>query len=151
MSPLLARLFEKWKAGGAAPRPPVAADTIAAFETRYRVRLPADFREYLAVCDGMTDGEMDGDLFSFWGLARIRPIPEELSEDMYREYRMFTRAQCFFCFADWSLDGDIFAIELHADPATPNRLTALGPRYLPWSSFSEFVAAYLDDPQVLLG
>jgi hypothetical protein len=150
MKPLLDRLFDKWKAGEVAPRPRADPQAILAFETRYNLRLPTDFREYLTTCDGMNDGEMDDDLFSFWELSRIRPVPDELAEDIYREYREFPGASSFFCFADWSINADVFSIELHADPAWPNRIAALGPRYLSLSSFSEFVEVYLSDFRALL-
>src|SRR6266852_3095752 len=129
MKPMVDRLLDKWTAGGVSPRPPVEPQAVIAFERRYDVHLPTDFREYLAVCDGMNEGEMDEDLFSFWDLSRIRPIPDELPEPTYREYRQFPGASNFCCFVDWSIDADIFSIELHADPAEPNRIIALGPRY----------------------
>jgi len=133
------------------PRGPVGPLALAAFETRYDVCLPADFREYLAVCGGMGADEVDEDLFHFWEVSRIRPLPDELADAEYRAYRDFPGAARFFCFVDWSLDADIFAIELHADPVEPNRIAGLGPRFLPLSGFAEFVETYLRDYRGLLG
>jgi hypothetical protein len=151
MTRLLQRMLDKWTADGLTPRPPAQAQTVIAFEKRYNVRLPADFREYFSVCDGMDDGVMDEDLFSFWELSRIRPIPEELPEPEYREYREFPGASRFFCFADWSINGEVFTIELHSDPSSANRIFALGPRPLGIVGFGNFVEAYLTDCRALLG
>ncbi len=151
MKPLLDRLLEKWKAGGVSPRPPLHPQAVGAFEDHFGVRLPPDFREYLAVCDGMSNGEMDDDLFSFWELSRIQPLPAYLPGPTYHEYRAFPGASAFFCFVDWSIEADVFSIELHADPAEPNRIIALGPRYLSLSSFSGFIEAYLTDWRGLVG
>ncbi len=145
----LQRMREKLKSDGVAPRPPVQPQALAAFEEHYKVRLPADFRAYFSVCDGMDDGVMDEDMFSFWDLSRLRPIQEELpNEPAYRE---FPGANRFLCFADWSISADIFAIELHSDPTSANRVFALGPRPLGISSFSDFVDAYLRECRALLG
>ena len=97
MNPLQ-RLLTKWASEEVTPRPPVDPSAVASFEERYGVRLPEDFREYLSVCDGMNPGEMDSDLFSFWALSRIRPVPDELPEPEYRAYREFPGAASFFCF-----------------------------------------------------
>jgi len=149
MNALLQSLFDKWKRDGAAYRPPVEPRVIAAFEDRYQVRLPADFREYLAFCDGMDDHVSDEDYFSFWSLSRIRPIPEELPAS-YGKYRDFAGASRFFCFVDWSIRAEVFALELHNDLAVVNRVFALGPRPLSVIGFGGFVEAYLEDYGALL-
>jgi hypothetical protein len=55
------------------------------------------------------------------------------------------------CFVDHSINADIFCIELHADPAEPNRIAGPGPRYLSLSAFSEFIEVCLRDYGALLG
>jgi hypothetical protein len=150
MTTLFQRLFDKWKTDGVAIRPPREPRMIVAFEERYHVRLSADFREYLAWCDGMDAHETDEDFFSFWSLSRIRPIPEELPEPCYWQYREFPGASRFFCFMDWSIHADVFALELHNDLTSANRVFALGPRPLAVVGFSGFVEAYLRDWRALL-
>jgi hypothetical protein len=150
MKRLLGRVLDKWAAAGVPPCGPVAPAELAAFERRYEVYLPADFREYLGVCGGMGADEVDEDLFHFWEFSRIRPLPEELPDAKYRELRDFPGAARFFCFVDWSLDADIFAIELHAEPSEPNRIAGLGPRFLDVSGFAGFVETYLKDYRGLL-
>lgn len=141
----LSRLLSHWRSAGVKLRPPASLQEIEAFERRAGVRLPNDMRDYLLLADGMEEFDMDADLFSFWQLSRIVPISVLLPEPHYEAYRNVPDAHHCFCFADWSINADVYSIHLSSDASKPIRFSGLGPRYLPFTSFTEFVEAYFKD------
>ena len=121
------------------------------FEARYHVRLPLDMRQYLSIAAGMPDGETEGDLaFSFWPLRRIKPVQEIVHGEVYEPIRNHPDAGLYFCFADYLIDSDIFAIRLFPGQSSPNHVVAVCSDYkMVAPSFADFVRKYLTDPDNL--
>src|SRR5262245_33675822 len=105
MDDLIRRLVRKWHAEGAIIRPPASQSALARFERQHRVALPPDFRAYLLICDGMEEGELDEDLFSFWSIERIKPITADpitadpISAREQAAFEAWTSGGNFFWFA----------------------------------------------------
>lgn len=145
------RLKTKWQSLGLSIRPGATEAALAEFERRYGVRLPSDMRIYLGTVDGM-DGQMDDSLNSFWELARIRPIPEELPEPHYEGYRNVPGASSYFCFCDHSISALVWAIRLGNAPTDKNPVVVVTHDEHPVvaRSFTEFSEKSLDDPMSLM-
>src|SRR5437016_6187410 len=78
---------------------------IAAFERRYRVRLPAALRSFYQLMDGMSPGCWDDELNSFWPLSEVGPVPEKVAgfrgtPDYGDIEQALPEAASWFAFAD---------------------------------------------------
>lgn len=144
---IVQEMTRRWAQQGAAARPGVSADTLAAFERRYSVTLPEEFREYLRLANGTES--CDSELISFAPIEAIRPVAEtwgiaDTGQDHYRG--------CF-TFSDCAIHCWDFAIQLdHAGPhaGAVFRIEDARRRSEPIaSSFGEWVAIYLQDPDKL--
>ena len=120
---------------------------VSQFESSYQVRLPRDMRDYLLQLDGTGThwpGDQDAKGFSFWQLAQIRPVNEELgahgmpaAEDL----------KDYFVFADFGTWLWAYAIRLDDGRSTSNRVVLIGndkPIHIA-DSFEEFVELYVHD------
>ncbi len=85
---------------------------IQSFESKYRVRLPGDLREYLLTIDGMED-ELDAGINRFWPLAMIKPVHEELSDINPDRWAY---PGCFL-FVDHLILSLAWAVELRNEPS----------------------------------
>lgn len=65
------RLRLHWGVEGAV-REGASQTALTALEQELRIVLPADFRDYLAVVEGMESGKWVGNEIEFWPIARIR-------------------------------------------------------------------------------
>ena len=146
---LFAKLAAAWAAEGHEHARPATDDDIAAFESRYAVRLPSDLRTYFATVNGGAlghDGSMDHEMISFWRLDQVRS-QLELNEGKGGRDDLFG-------FAEWSIDCHTYEIQLHGDPGleTPIVIDYGSELQKVAGSFSEFIAAYLRcDDAVLYG
>ena len=133
-------------------RPPASEEQISLFESKYGVTLPKDMREYFGAIDGMEMNTSEGELMvSFWQLSRVRPIPEEYSDPSHRasdHYMRVPNPECYFCFADYMIESEVYAIRLSADPSVKNTVIAYEGTEKA-ESFSDFVRKYLEDPKQL--
>lgn len=68
---VLGDLVARWRSSGLSGGPPLADRAVEAFERRFRLRLPPEFRRYLLSVNGMADGEMDAALIHFWTLDEM--------------------------------------------------------------------------------
>lgn len=145
MPTLWQRLSVMWRDAGLMIRPAVDSMAIRQFESKYRVTLPADIREYFSTVDGMED-DLDPGSNRFWPLAIVKPVSEELTEhhaDRWAYPDCFVFADhCIWCFA-WAVrlgterldvSGPVFQV---TGGGEPGRLIA--------HSFTEFVEMYLKD------
>jgi SMI1 / KNR4 family (SUKH-1) len=153
---LIDKLKAQWSLRGIKTRHGVSLETIEAFESRYRVRLPDDLREYFIGVDGMEPGEMDADMFAFLPLAAVKSVPEELADfagvpDYTETVRILPDPQHWFVIVDYLVRSAVFAIRLSDDPgSTPVVWIGDGRRHrLVAPSFSTFLEAYLADPDDL--
>jgi hypothetical protein len=149
-APQIGAMLRKWEHDGVRRRPPVDQEAIATFEQLQGVVLPLDFAEYLLTVDGMGDEDIDSDMFCFWQLSRIQSLPDLLPEPHYETYRNFGGAESFFCFADWSILGELFFIRLSQNLTTEATFISLGPRSLSCRTFTEFIESYLKNFTSLL-
>jgi hypothetical protein len=147
------RLSRHWGQETIPPRPGAAPEAVKAFEVTHKITLPADMREYLLQLDGTGShwpNDQDPKGFSFWPLARIRPVAEELAE---RRMTELPKLDQYFVFADYLGWSWAYAILLAADQSIGNRVALIG-NEVPLevaSSFSEFVDLYLKDSPRLYG
>src|SRR5690349_8469684 len=100
---------------GYGPRPGAAETEIAAFESRYSVRLPDDLREYFLQVIGTA--EYPDDLLTiFRPLGDVTPISESLAQGHMARY---------FVIADQMISAPDFAIALGA-PYPPHVVRSWG-------------------------
>ncbi|HMG18580.1 MAG TPA: SMI1/KNR4 family protein [Gemmatimonadales bacterium] len=144
---ILRDLTDAWTVMGFARARPADEPQINEFETKYHVRLPPDFRAYVASLNGGEsgrDGPMDSSQIAFWRLDQIEPLVKESSDG----------PPVLFVFADFLIDSHAYAIQLSDDPNTPT------PVFIDWGertekvadSFSSFIHSYLsNDRHVLFG
>lgn len=127
------------------------------FEAHYRVRLPADVRDYFRAVDGMAEGCEDKALFGFLPLAAIKSVPEELARmDGIPDYSgiiqtLDAAARCFV-FAEFLVWSHVYALRLSADPSAETPVIRIsGGRYAVMShSFTDFAEAYLANADAVL-
>src|SRR5579864_7311401 len=80
LNDVIKRLIRHWSGMGINVRPGASPAQIESFEARYRVVLPPDLYEYFAAVDGMEQGLLDVDGFSFLPLHAVKSIPEEIGQ-----------------------------------------------------------------------
>ena len=107
MKSIWRRLIESWRSQNLPIREACEEADIKTFETRYKITLPPDMREYFLNVNGMTPyspGYQDEEGFSFWPLERMRAIAED-NEASDRSYLRLPEKDSFFLFCDhmdWS-------------------------------------------------
>ena len=126
-------------------RPPASLSALSGFERFHQATLPPDFRVYLSICDGMEEGELDEDLFSFWSIERLKPIAADpMSAREQAAFETLAGEGQFFWFADWSIYGHIWCIDFAPVPLR-DRVVRVGDSLRLFPSFREFIEAYLED------
>jgi len=143
------RIIEYWRRSNLAIRSGVSVDAITAFQTKYRIVLPVDVREYFLATDG-TGEDMDSCLYRFWPLGEMKPVHDELTDLEHFTYPdRFAYPDCFV-FADYSICCWLYAVKLNVDPtqsAPVFRVTGNdSPGEQMASSFREFMERYAADP-----
>jgi hypothetical protein len=131
------------------------SDALRDFETRHGVRLPPEMRNYLLQLDGMGASwpdDQDARLFSFWQLAQIRPVNEELAS---HGLPPIPGVDHYFVFADFMTWSWAYAINLAADSTTGNEVVLIGTEdgrpLRVAGSFGEFVDLYVSNsPQIYM-
>jgi hypothetical protein len=151
------RLRRHWLSTGIRVRSGVPVHEVEAFERRYQVHLPADFRWYFTALDGMEQGEADPEMFSFLPLRLVRPIPEELAQfagipDYSEIMETLPEPHRWFVFVDYLIFSAVYAIRLSASAeGTPVIWIGHGRHHrIMASSFSSFMETYLANPCALL-
>ncbi|MFL9841078.1 SMI1/KNR4 family protein [Sphingomonas sp. ST-64] len=116
---------------------PASEAELAALESRYGVKLPADFRSYLSAM-APADERMDDEFGTWWPIARIKNVPDELNE------KSPALAQYLF-FADHLIWSWAWAIAC-TDDENRGRIKIVGgdERFVA-DTFGEFVDRYLTD------
>jgi SMI1 / KNR4 family (SUKH-1) len=113
---------------------------INAFEQKYDVVLPADFREYFLRLNGI---EEDSEVFCFWPINRLRPVD-------LKTFNVLQAGQYFY-FADFLVECNYYAIYLGNDPFFQNRVVIpdSSKNCIVAQTFTEFLEVYLrDDPKL---
>lgn len=145
------RLISKWRAAGLELPAGASRIELEAFEQRFQVRLPADFRDYIAAADGMGEYEFLDErvfLLRFWALREVCSIATLWPDRAHR----FADAHSYFIFADHSIGLSYFAIRLCSDPDAVAPIARIYADVgalevtIDFKSFSHFVDSYLHDP-----
>jgi hypothetical protein len=152
LQPLLRKMIARWRKDQVKVPKGVSESNVAAFETQWGVKLPADMREYFLTVDGMGNrAEMDEAMFGFWPLEEVRPV-----EMCYPHVtQSIPHAAGYFIFCDYSIELFVYAIRLSRDenPSTPIAMIypqvecSFATRY---RSFTELLTAYAAAPDDLL-
>ena len=133
------RLRDAWASAGASVNDGATSDAIARLESKRNIRLPAEFRDYLAVANGMEDSSMDDGLISFHSLDVI--------DREWIRYESESPDCVNIPFANWSLDAHWYGLRASRDGDEMGVWFLDGThswRLAP--SFREFVEMYLLDP-----
>ncbi|MCK5945042.1 MAG: SMI1/KNR4 family protein [Planctomycetes bacterium] len=138
------KLVRTWSQAGVAFGPGASESSLAAFETRHRVVLPADFRRYLQLVNGTGSG-YDDDFYRFAPLGEVAPVADSwgISDQGVDNF-----AGCFV-FADWAINCWDYALQLAGPEHEIGRVFCVEdanskPESMA-SSFGEWLAIYLRD------
>ena len=136
-------LKQFWLRQGIKLRKGATEEELTAFEVKYKIRLPQDFREYLATVDGFDGSEWDNEVITFLGLDEIKPLTEYWSHPVPDSYS-------YFVFADYSLSAHVYAIRLDASVPGNDVVVVYDRTVGVARSFSEFIEGYLENSKAVL-
>lgn len=127
----------------------VSEAELKAFEAKYGVVLPKDFREYFSCVNGMPPDVVDDGMIRFWMLEEIKPLPQGAPE--YSDSSYVKNPESLFLFADYSIWAHAYAIRLGSVRLQSNEVIIIGYKspVLISHSFSEFGDHYLTDKNLL--
>ena len=103
MENLWRQLIEFWRSQNLPIQKACEEDDVRSFETRHRIALPPDIREYFLNVNGMPPyypGYQDKEGFSFWTLETMRTLAED-NEAAGRRYVRLTEEDSLFLFCDY--------------------------------------------------
>ena len=146
-------LIRHWKSQNLKIAPPAPDAALEEFETRNRVVLLSDFRDYFHAADGMIQiggHDCDQNGFAFWPLARIKNATEECTKLGVAPPNVERPAE-YFVFADYLQWSWAYAIRLVNQPLESNEIIHVGtdiPTVVA-TSFTEFLTLYLRDDKKL--
>jgi hypothetical protein len=145
------RVIQSWRDEDIPIRAGVTAQEIATFESRYKVTLPCDVREYFTSVDGTGDHMTAESLHRFWPLSEVIPADDYLR--LYNHKHRDTMPD-FFIFADHSICINVCAVKLNLDPMQPAPVIGIfsdgAPKWDIAASFREFMTKFLIDPWSVL-
>jgi cell wall assembly regulator SMI1 len=134
------KLKSFWRGQGIKLCPGASDEELHRFETRYAVRLPEDFRQYLASMNGFDQSEYwmtDDNFITFLCLDEIKPLNEYWSP-------VVGDAADFFVFADYSISAHVYAIRLRNAATDQNQIVVVYSELIEVArSFSDFIEQYL--------
>jgi len=142
------QLIELWRSQNLPIQTACREDDIRSFETRYKIALPPDMREYLLNVNGMTPyfpGDQDKEGFSFWPLERIRTLEED-NEAHDRRYLRLMEEDSFYLFCDYLAWCWAYAVKIIPGSGAAEGIYLVGGRnpVKIADSFSDFVRLYLE-------
>ena len=135
-------LRSNWLSRGIKINPGVSKATLQLFESKYKVMLPDDLREYFLLVNGMDANSTDEDLIRFWPLEEVKSISEGASA--YSDQSYLPDPGSIFLFADYCIWTHLYAIRLSSCEGR-NEVYVIGgksPIFLA-GSFTEFATLYL--------
>ena len=141
-------LIESWRSQNLPIQKACEEDDIRSFETRNKIALAADMRDYLLNVNGMTTyfrGYQDEEGFSFWPLERMRTVAED-NEALGRRYLRLTEGDSLFLFCDYMDWSWAYAVKMHPGSGAAEGIYLVCCRnpIKTADSFSDFVRLYLD-------
>lgn len=144
------RIIKHWRRCNIPIRPGVSPAAIEVFQTKYRIALPADVRDYFLSVDGTGD-QMDDEMLRFWPLTEAKPVRKEWVANIPRSDRPLYH-ECFE-FADYCIDAWSYAVKLLDDTTQVGPVFRLGGDPIAkqiTASFREFMTQYANDPGSIL-
>jgi SMI1/KNR4 family protein SUKH-1 len=153
MKSLWQQLIESWRSLDLPIQKACEEDDIRSFETRHKIALPPDIREYFLKVNGMTPyfpGYQDEEGFSFWPLERVRTIAEE-NESLGRPFSRLTEEDSLFLFCDYMDWSWAYGVKIlpESSPAEGIYLVCCHNPIKITNSFSDFVRLYLEQSDQL--
>ena len=127
----------------------VSEAELEAFEEKFGVILPTDFREYFRCVNGMPTDVVDDGMIRFWMIEEIKPLTQ--GAPAYSASSYVENSQSLFLFADYSMWAHAYAIRLASIPVQSNEVIIIGYKspVLISHSFSEFGHHYLTAKDLL--
>jgi hypothetical protein len=127
----------------------VAEQALASVERRYGLTIPSDLRSFLALLDTAQEYEWDDEDVLWWGIARLKTIPDEYSQPI-RNPEISREPDSYLFFADYSIWCWAWAI-CCGDGENRGRVAVIsaGDAFVA-DSFSDFVTRYLADPMSIM-
>jgi len=145
MDELIEKLRQEWIRQRLVVGSGISEQELAQFESEHHIILPADFRQYLAVLNGLPDTGSDDNFIFFWPLERINSLAKEYPDSTEPD------SDRYFIFADWSISCHEYIIRLSNNVHIPTPVfVTYNPVQQIASSFSEFIERYLKNDQNLL-
>jgi len=136
----------------------VLEDQIAEFEHHHKVRIPADLRHYFMTMNG-TAGDYAYGAIRFWDLDEFKSVAEKKGNTrpnssviLTAYHELFNGAECYFIFADFLYDMQLYAIHLSScENVEANQIIMLdGSAPIEVAdTFSAFVDTYIESPERL--
>ena len=109
------------------------------FESKYRVKLPLDLRNYFSYVNGMKEGQTDKDLIRFWPIEEVISLGEYYEDSSY-----LPDANSLFIFADWSIEAHLYAIHLGKDDSIVTKVYVMGQHQRGLQEVSESFTDFAD-------
>jgi SMI1 / KNR4 family (SUKH-1) len=147
------QLIESWRSQNLPVQTACREDDIRSFETRYKIALPQDIREYFLNVNGMTPygpGYQDEEGFSFWSLETMRTLIEE-NEALDHHYLRLRGEDSFFLFCDYKDWSWAYAVKILPGSSVAEGIYLVccrNPIKIA-DSFSDFVRLYLEQSDQL--
>jgi hypothetical protein len=147
MESIWRQLIEPWRLQNLPIQKVCREEDILCFETRQKITLAPDIREYFLNVNGMTPyfpGYQDGEGFSFWPLENVRTLAEE-NDSSDRGYLRIAERDSFFLFSDyldWSWAYAVKILPGSCDAEGIYLLCCNNPIRIA-DSFSDFMRMYL--------
>jgi SMI1 / KNR4 family (SUKH-1) len=136
------RLQRHWAAtGGHVKTTNHTESEVAALESKYGIRIPDDFREYLLASCSADEDLWDG-FVGWWPLERIKNIPDELPNEAENP-QVAANAKTYLFFADYSIWCWAWAIACGDDENRGRVAVISGHDRFVADSFSDFVDLYI--------
>jgi len=147
------QLIESWRSQNLPIQKTCEEDDVRSFETRHRIALPPDMREYFLNVNGMAPywpGDQDKEGFSFWPLERIGTIAKE-NEALGRPFSRLTEEDSLFLFCDYMGWSWAYAVKILPGSGAAEGIYLVcchNPVKIA-DSFSDFVRLYLEQSDQL--
>ena len=142
---LLPLVVARWDQLGVR-EPGVGQGVLARLPVWSRYTIPPDLGSLLALANGMGKGSTDDLMIRFWPAEELRSVHEELPDAAWDPHADF------LVFADYSIWAHAYAIQVGATSAAGTVVIVGGAEPISVaSSFAEFLARYLFEPDSLFG
>ncbi len=147
MNPSIQRFLAFWRERDVSLRRGVETESLAAFEQKYGVVVPEDFREFLLLSNGTDETLME--YLAFWPVQEMQRVTEVFSEAGYeildpQNPAHLPHAASYLVFADYLIHSFFYAIALDSAAGVGNVVFVDGTNWYRCArSFSDFIDCYL--------